>query len=246
MYNSVLNRYGAYELKSKYQLHLLLGQLVVIFIVAAAVGTGWLYLYFNPVEMQQVIKDEDRGWGHFNPIPPPIIKPDPPRIGGAPPGGRNASFGIPEPIEDSLANEEEAMIPPRDEPFYLTGPGTDSNHNGAYDGSYEEDNSGSGYIPPPDTFVSLEQQPMQAHEEIPEYPRIARDAGLEAVVIIRAFINNEGKVIKAEAVKCSCPGVGFEEAAVEAAYKCVYRPAIQNGHPVGVWVTYRVKFTVLQ
>jgi len=38
--------------------------------------------------------------------------------------------------------------------------------------------------------------------------------------------------------------MGFEEAAVKAAYKCRYRPAIQNGNPIGVWISYTVEFVL--
>jgi TonB family protein len=42
--------------------------------------------------------------------------------------------------------------------------------------------------------------------------------------------------------KSSGSNVGFDEAAVEAALQCIYKPAIQNGQPVAVWVTYPVEF----
>ena len=34
----------------------------------------------------------------------------------------------------------------------------------------------------------------------------------------------------------------LDSAATKAAWKCLYRPAIQNGHPLSVWVTYPVAF----
>jgi hypothetical protein len=36
--------------------------------------------------------------------------------------------------------------------------------------------------------------------------------------------------------------VGFEEAALEAAYKREYRPAQFENKPVAVWVSYQVSF----
>ena len=36
----------------------------------------------------------------------------------------------------------------------------------------------------------------------------------------------------------------FDDAAIEAAYKCKYKPAIQNGRPVAVWVSYQVEFVL--
>jgi len=63
-------------------------------------------------------------------------------------------------------------------------------------------------------------------------------------VMVQAYVDKNGEVKKAQAVKTNRPNMGFEEAAVKAAYKCKYRPAIQNGNPVGVWIGYRVEFTL--
>jgi len=43
-------------------------------------------------------------------------------------------------------------------------------------------------------------------------------------------------------VKESGANAGFEEAALKAARKRKYRPALQNGQPVAVWVTYKKIF----
>jgi TonB family protein len=100
------------------------------------------------------------------------------------------------------------------------------------------------YIPPPDDFVPVEEYPEMIYEEIPEYPRLAYDGGFTGSVIIQAYVNNEGIVRKAQAMSCTRPAMGFEEAAVAAAYKCIWSPAIQNGQPIGLWVSYRVDFVI--
>ena len=41
-------------------------------------------------------------------------------------------------------------------------------------------------------------------------------------------------------------GAAAEEAAVKAAYKCRFKPAIQNGRPVAVWVSYQVEFVQIE
>jgi TonB family protein len=38
----------------------------------------------------------------------------------------------------------------------------------------------------------------------------------------------------------------LDEAAVEAAYKCKFKPGIQNNRPIKVWVTYKVDFILEQ
>jgi protein TonB len=46
-----------------------------------------------------------------------------------------------------------------------------------------------------------------------------------------------------EAVVYVSSGVAvLDRAALKAAYKNKFRPAVQNGNPVAIWVTYKVKF----
>jgi protein TonB len=110
--------------------------------------------------------------------------------------------------------------------------------------------SESGYItsidsiPSPDDFVAVEELPVMTYEETPRYPRKAYARGIEGTVIIQAFVDKTGTVLRAQAIRCDRPGWGFEEAAVRAAYKCRYKPAMQNGRPIGLWISYKVSFVI--
>jgi len=99
-------------------------------------------------------------------------------------------------------------------------------------------------IPSPNDFIPVEVYPQMIYEAIPRYPRMAYMRGIEGYVIIQAFVDKTGSVIRAQAVKCDQPGWGFEEAAVRAAYKCEYKPAMQNGQPIGLWISYKVSFVI--
>jgi len=48
-------------------------------------------------------------------------------------------------------------------------------------------------------------------------------------------------VLKAQIGKSSGTE-SLDEAAIEAAYKNKFKPGIQNGRPIKVWVTYKVDF----
>ena len=96
--------------------------------------------------------------------------------------------------------------------------------------------------PEPDEFVAVEQMPLETHHENPVYPEKAKSSGKSAIVWIQAYVDGEGRVKDARIVKSSGNDLGFDEAALDAAYKNVYRPAIQNGAPVPVWVSYKVDF----
>jgi TonB family protein len=96
--------------------------------------------------------------------------------------------------------------------------------------------------PQPTDFVSVEEQPVVIHFEPPVFPDMAELTGQSGTVWIQALVDAEGHVQKAEVSKPSGSHVGFEEEAVKAAYLNVYKPAIQNGRPVPVWISYRVDF----
>jgi TonB family protein len=97
-------------------------------------------------------------------------------------------------------------------------------------------------MPTPDEFIPVEVHPEQIYEEPPEYPELAREGGFMGWVIVQAYVDKNGNVKKAQALKTNRPNMGFEDAAVKAAYKCRYRPAIQNKQAIGLWIQYKVVF----
>jgi len=73
-----------------------------------------------------------------------------------------------------------------------------------------------------------------------EYPKEANARGLEADVDLVLDIDTEGKVTKAEVLKAA--GDGFDEAAVAATLRFVFRPAMRDGRPVKSRIVYRYSF----
>ncbi len=73
-----------------------------------------------------------------------------------------------------------------------------------------------------------------------EYPKIAQQAGVEGKVYLLIYINEKGKVDKAEVVKGI--GAGCNEAAVSAIKKCEFNPGILKGKPVKVKMAIPVQF----
>ena len=83
-------------------------------------------------------------------------------------------------------------------------------------------------------FVPVSKAPVLVYQSRPEYPDIARDSGMEGDVVLLVYIDERGDV--RNAIVQSSPGLpALEEAATEAAYKCKFRAAEQQGIPVGVW-----------
>lgn len=130
---------------------------------------------------------------------------------------------------------------------YLTGPiGDDTGAIGSYINYPYYGNGGGGgpEYPAPDSFVIYELMPEMIYEHQPDYPRIAQTAGLEGVVWIKALVDIDGSVRDAMIFVSSNAKAGFNEEALKAAYKCKYKPGIQSGRPVPVWVSYKVDFVL--
>ncbi len=96
----------------------------------------------------------------------------------------------------------------------------------------------------PEEFVPVDVMPELLHEAIPVYPEKALESNVEGVVWVRAYVDQQGIVRKAETVKCDRPGYGFEKAALEAAYKNKFTPATRDDQPVALWITYCVNFVL--
>jgi protein TonB len=109
--------------------------------------------------------------------------------------------------------------------------------------------------PPPKEEKKVEEEPTYfvAVEEMPEpiggikgiqekivYPEIAKRAGVEGKVYILAFVDETGKVTKAQVLKGI--GAGCDEAALKAVEETKFKPGKQRGKPVKVQVSIPIVF----
>jgi len=84
--------------------------------------------------------------------------------------------------------------------------------------------------PPPEEdevfeFFAVSDKPVLKHKETPKYPDLARRAGIEGRVTVMVTISKKGDVMDAKILK-SVPML--DEAAIEAAKKCTFKPAKQR------------------
>jgi len=93
---------------------------------------------------------------------------------------------------------------------------------------------------PMDKFVEVEIMPDIINQVNPVYPEEAKKNGIEGRVWVKALVSKEGNVKKAVAVKSD--NEIFNQAAIEAAMKYRFTPAMQSGKPVAVWVVMPFKF----
>ena len=80
-------------------------------------------------------------------------------------------------------------------------------------------------------FDVFDQAPVLVEFVTPEYPLIYREAGVEGTVSVRVLVGTDGRVTDAK-VLSSDTAVDLEQAALEAAMKCRFRPAKQGPTPV--------------
>ncbi len=102
--------------------------------------------------------------------------------------------------------------------------------------------------PPPPTggggaevFLAFDEPPALIEYASPEYPPLAREAGIEGTVAIRVLVSEEGKVLDAVVLQSEVTPA-MNQAAVQAAMKCRFRPAKQRTVPVKAHVMIPFQF----
>ncbi len=88
--------------------------------------------------------------------------------------------------------------------------------------------------------VSEEPVPLASVESLIKYPEDAKKHGLEGVVIVEALIAKDGHVEKVNVLHADHDI--FKQAAIDAMLKTKFKPALQNGTPLRLWITRWVKF----
>jgi periplasmic protein TonB len=83
---------------------------------------------------------------------------------------------------------------------------------------------------PVDAEFGAANGPRFARKIMPSYPRLARQLGKEAVVVVRVTIDERGHPIAVEALKTA--GSGFDEEAIRAVKESLFHPAKREGIPV--------------
>jgi TonB family protein len=93
-----------------------------------------------------------------------------------------------------------------------------------------------GEVPPHDV------EPVELVMIKPEYPELAKQAGVDGTVVIALLVGADGRVKDAHVTRSASPLL--DRAALEALRRWVFRPALASGHPVALWVSETVKFTL--
>jgi protein TonB len=235
---SLLAGYGNFELKRVYRKNMTIGMLVACALHLIIIGGVVLISHIStkpPEAAGTIVLRTAADLG----TPPTLSAKDIP-VRVVAPERAQPSVGVPTPVPDEEAPEEVDYVT-QDELAVMAAPPpiTDLGETGDKEIIiYDLDE----LLPEPDEFIAYEEAPVQIEVVTPEYPEMARRASIEGIVWVKALVDKEGRVRDVIIVRDSGAKAGFEEAAIEAAKKTFWKPAISNGQPVAVWVAYKIEF----
>jgi TonB family protein len=170
------------------------------------------------------------------PPPPSVEYVERPRMPvGAPSTGGVGEIPLPVPDRYAEANTIPDAVPGNNAPLVTNGQRIIVEDPGASE--IKAASASPHYV----EFVPTSKPPVLIYQSKPTYPDIARDSGVEGDVVLLVYIDERG--IVRNAVVQSSPGLpALEEAAKKAAMKCKFKPAKQQGVPVGVWYSLVMEF----
>lgn len=222
------------------------GAVGVTLLLAAVLVVRPVTIANPPVAIEFIVPVELPPSG--GPPPRPVSGPSAPRIEArpavAPPEPAFVQPRVEEPVAPASLQPWDASNLDLDLGPGVTGTGAG---HGIGDGAGSGDGSGPGFGPgrgegePLELSGSVDPPSLLVRVE-PAYPRVARAAGIEGRVVLRAVVGIDGSVERVQVV--SSPHPLLAEAAEEAVMQWRYRPAGWQGRPVRVWFTVRVDFVL--
>jgi protein TonB len=230
--------YGATELKRAYKKYLSYGLSIAAAFHFAGIGGYWASIYLatddEPKIMIRTVKLSDLG-------PPPSITQQAPTPSVAvAQQAVKPSIGIPVPVPDAQVSPEQT-IATQTEMSQPTVPVIDPTEGNEIQVQQDiQIGENSDEMPP--EFVPYEKAPEPLKKVFPAYPDLALKAGIEGQVIVKVWVDKEGKVKKALILKSTAEV--FNDAALDAAKQWLFTPAMMNKGPVDVWMAIPFKFKV--
>lgn len=233
--------YGFLELKAIHNRNYTIGMALAIFLHLLLIGSYWLSDVLSRVEddgtpvVRMKINYSDLG-------PPPSIENVAPQIQVAGPVAA-PTVGIPVPVPDEEAPPEQ-VIASQTEMAQQQAP------------ALAEDLSGGAQItqdikieepvkdedPDMNAFTAVEKLPEMVRQVAPEYPEIAKRAGITGKVFVKVLVDKEGRPKRAVVIKSDSEL--FNQVSIDAAMKSAFTPALQNQHPIAVWIVLPYRFTL--
>ena len=168
-------------------------------------------------------------------LPPPPLGAVAPPQPVAPAALRHATAGVALPVPDDQAPMESTIASADELRTSLPGTGTGDMP------IVIEPSAPAETLPGFKQYVYVEQMPVAVHSVSPEYPAIAKEAGVSGLVIAHLLVGRDGRVLDVR-IDEDHSILMLNEAAVRAARQWVFTPAFANDQPVAVWVAVPFSF----
>jgi periplasmic protein TonB len=223
--------YGMRELRALYQKYATFALSVAIILHLMLIGSYYLAGYLSEDEenipMVRIMKYSELG-------PPPSMTntETAPAVAVTVPVAK-PTVGVPVPVPDAEVSPEATIASQKDLSAVQSPviPTENADVKIEQDIKIEED---------PADFVPVEKQPVPVKQVQPEYPDLARRAGIEGTVWVKILVDKEGKAKKALVLKSDADV--FNDNAIAAAKQWVFTPAMMNNGPVAVWAMVPFRF----
>lgn len=227
-------QYGFQEFRLNYKRNLSIALSIAVVLHLSIIGIYYLVGYLSeedePIVMVRLTKYTDLG------PPPSLTETEASAAVAVSVPVAKPTVGIPVPVPDAEVSPEQTIATQQElsaiQSPVLSQQGGDENVQIEQDIMIDEEE-------PPD-FVPVEKQPVPVKQVQPDYPDLARRAGLEGTVWVKILVDKEGKAKKAVVMKSDSEI--FEEPALAAARQWVFTPAIMNNGPVAVWAAVPFRF----
>jgi len=228
--------YGAVELKKRYRTFLIRGLAISLAVHCAFVAAYWLTLRLSTRELKGdgyvILSYAELG-------PPPSIRQEitsAVRFGSLAP--RRLDFGTPVPIPN-LELKEEKEFPTQEE---LSQSGNPQGEGGT--GINIPDSVRADFPNDDLEGVTPDVAPVLVTMTVPRYPDLALRQKISGTVWVRVLVDQKGAVKSANVQKSDAELLN--QAALEAARKCLFTPGIYRKRAIAAWVSIPIEFKLEQ
>jgi protein TonB len=237
--------YGAYNMRKRYHRTLLIGFIIGMIALAAAIITP----YFRASALQIKSKEKER---EIIAVMENLDQPDELQIEAPPPPPpaetqQQIKYVAPE-VVDSIKPEDEMQLLTMDESVETV---VDEEVVEVVEVVEEEVEE---YKPPAEVFVIVEEMPefpggtealfKFIYDNI-QYPQIALENSIEGNVVVRFCVTYKGAIEQVSVIRGIHPSLDTEAVRIVNSLP-TWKPGKQAGNPVNVWYTLRIQFQLLK
>lgn len=232
------------ELRNKLHRHLTFGliasALLHVLFIAGYYGIEYLK---SSIEEERIVKVRILKYSDLGPPPSITNSLTTPTVGAL--RSAKPSIGIPIPVPDAEINPEQTIATQTEMSQSFSSDVLLGESSGLAERiEVENDVKIENDEPGINDFIPVEKPPQIVHAVKPNFPDIARRAGIEATVWVKALIDQTGKPTKAVVIREDGSGI-FNEEAIQAALGYQFTPAYMNAGPIKVWVVLKFSFRLV-